>query len=78
MYNLAPLVRAPVLMNVGLVDDVCPPETCFATYARLAGPKEMVAYEECAHDGGAFVHAPRIEAFLAGHLRPTPVPVVPR
>ncbi|HVA85355.1 MAG TPA: acetylxylan esterase [Candidatus Saccharimonadales bacterium] len=73
LYNFAPLVRASVLMNVGLVDDVCPPEAAYATFARLAGPKELDAFEECGHDGGSYFQAPKVEAFLARHLRPSPV-----
>ena len=34
VFNFAPRVRAPVLMHLGLADDVCPPETGYATSGR--------------------------------------------
>jgi len=47
--NLAPWVKAPVLMAVGLKDETCPPHINFAAYNQLPGPKEYVAYPEAGH-----------------------------
>jgi cephalosporin-C deacetylase len=68
--NFAPLIRAPMLVYVGLEDDVCPPETGIALHEALPGPKELIATPRCAHDAGAWWVMPQVEAFLARHLRP--------
>lgn len=47
--NLAPWVKAPVLMAVGLKDETCPPHINFAAYNQLRSPKEYVAYPEAGH-----------------------------
>ena len=70
VVNFAPWVRAPVLMHLGLSDDICPPETGYATFAALSGPKTLEVFPNAGHDAGAYWMAPRIERFLADHLRP--------
>ena len=47
--NLAPLVKAPVFMGVGLMDDVCPPHINFAAYNNLNVEREYVVYPESDH-----------------------------
>jgi cephalosporin-C deacetylase len=68
--NFAPRIRCPMLLYVGLRDDVCPPETGFAVHEALTCAKELHTYEGCAHDAGNFWEAPRVQAFLAEHLQP--------
>lgn len=68
--NFAPTITCPMLISVGLADDVCPPETGYNLYEALGGPKEIHAYPRCAHDAGSHWEMANIEAFLAGHLRP--------
>ncbi len=68
--NFARGITCPMLISVGLADDVCPPETGYNLYEALAGPKEIHAYPRCAHDAGGYWEMANIEAFLAGHLRP--------
>ena len=48
--NLAGRVRCPVLMDVGLQDDICPPSTIFAVYNHLACPKELKIYPFHKHE----------------------------
>jgi cephalosporin-C deacetylase len=48
--NLAPWVRAPVYMSVGLVDRTCPPHINFAAYNQLNVPKQYRAYPDAGHD----------------------------
>lgn len=62
--NFAADVRAPVLMHLGLEDDVCPPETGFALYERLECPKRLLRYPDCGHDAGQPEVAGEIEAFM--------------
>jgi len=48
--NLAPRVRCPVLMSVGLIDDICPPSSVFAAYNRLECEKEMAVFRYHNHE----------------------------
>ena len=68
--NFAPRIRCPMLVYIGLNDDVCPPETGHALYSAMTCPKELHAYPRCAHDSGAYWEMKNVEAFLAQHLRP--------
>lgn len=68
--NFAPRIRCPMLVYVGLADDVCPPETGYAFYSALDCPKTIHAYARCAHDSGAYWEMAHVQAFLAEHLRP--------
>jgi len=68
--NFAPLIRCPMLVYIGLNDDVCPPETGHALYSAMTCPKELHTYPRCAHDSGAYWEMKNVEAFLAEHLRP--------
>jgi cephalosporin-C deacetylase len=70
VINFAPLIRCPMLLYIGLEDDVCPPETGYALYRALTCPKEIHAYPHCAHDAGAHWELAKVEAFLAAHLQP--------
>jgi cephalosporin-C deacetylase-like acetyl esterase len=47
--NLAPWIQAPVLMSIGLKDEICPPHINFAAYNQLTVPKEYIAYPEAGH-----------------------------
>ncbi|MDX2197308.1 MAG: acetylxylan esterase [Cytophagales bacterium] len=47
--NLAPWVKCPVLMGVGLKDDICPPHINFAMYNNLSVPKQYVIYPHAGH-----------------------------
>lgn len=49
--NLAPRVRAKVMMATGLMDDVCPPSTQYAAYNRLTCEKQHVLYPDFGHEG---------------------------
>jgi cephalosporin-C deacetylase-like acetyl esterase len=47
--NFAPLITCPVVMGVGLQDNICPPRTNFAPYNLLKGEKRFMIYPETAH-----------------------------
>lgn len=47
--NLAPWVKCPVLMSIGLKDVTCPPHINFAAYNQLKVRKEYVVYPESGH-----------------------------
>ena len=50
--NFAARATAPARYTVGLMDDVCPPETVYASYNHYAGPKEIGVYTYNGHEGG--------------------------
>lgn len=70
VINFAPLIEAPMLVYVGLEDDVCPPETGFALVRAMGGPTRLITTPRCAHDAGAHWVGPEVDRFLAEHLGP--------
>lgn len=68
--NFAPWIRCPMLVYVGLNDDVCPPETGYALVNAMTCPTTLHAYPRCAHDAGRQWEMANVEAFLAEHLKP--------
>lgn len=48
--NLAPRIKARVLMGITLMDPICPPSTQFAAYNAIASPKELALYPDFAHE----------------------------
>src|SRR5262249_46726787 len=69
--NFAPSIRCPIIVNIGLRDDVCPPETGYAVYEAVgSAQKRLYTYEDCAHDAGSAVgHAQVVSEFLREQLR---------
>lgn len=47
--NLAGWIRAPMIMGVGLADDVCPPHINFAAYNQVKSEKQYIVYPESGH-----------------------------
>ncbi|MFJ8859202.1 acetylxylan esterase [Streptomyces sp. NPDC102451] len=47
---------APALFSIAMMDEICPPSTCFTAYNRYAGPKDVRVYEFNGHEGGAEHH----------------------
>lgn len=47
--NLAPMIKAPLMMGVGLVDDVCPPHINFAAYNNVQSEKAYIVYPKAGH-----------------------------
>lgn len=50
VQNHAPQVRAKVLWQTGLMDDLCPPSAQFAAYNKLVSPKAIKLYPEHTHE----------------------------
>ena len=48
--QLAPRIRAEVLMATGLMDDICPPSTQFAAYNHITALKNMLLYPDFGHE----------------------------
>lgn len=47
--NLAPWIKAKMLMEAGLRDETCPPHINFAAYNQVTAPKSFVVYPEAGH-----------------------------
>ncbi|MFI5490808.1 acetylxylan esterase [Micromonospora echinaurantiaca] len=67
---LAPRAPAPALFSVAMLDQVCPPSTCFAAYHRYGGEKELRVYEFNDHEGGEAAHQLEQLAWLNKLLGP--------
>ena len=48
--NLASWIKCPVIMGIGLQDEVCPPHTNMSSYNRLSTEKELYIYPENEHN----------------------------
>ncbi len=48
--NLAPRIKAKVLMGLSLMDPICPPSTQFAVYNAIVSEKESVIYPDFGHE----------------------------
>ncbi len=62
--NFAPRAQAPALFSVGLMDDVCPPSTVFASYNSYAGEASIDVWPYAGHEGGAVDQSLQHLAFL--------------
>jgi cephalosporin-C deacetylase len=50
VQNLAPRIKAEVLMGTALMDQICPPSTQFAAYNKIRSRKEMIIYPDFGHE----------------------------
>ena len=67
--NLASKVTCPIIVSLGLQDNVCPPETGYSLFEAISSKdKRLYAYDGHGHDAGQFTHAAIIDAFFAKHL----------
>jgi len=71
--NFAPRIKCPMVVGIALEDEVCPPETSYAAYRSLAGPKELWLFPNSGH-GNAHDYPAQETAWLEqqiglGHAR---------
>lgn len=50
--NLAQLIECPLIMGIGVQDNVCPPHINFAAYNQVKSEKRWMAFPEFAHSVG--------------------------
>ena len=67
--NFAARASAPAMYSAGLMDQICPPSTVYASFNHYAGPKEMRVYTYNEHDGGGAHQATAALTFAAGVTR---------
>ena len=67
--NFADEITCPIIVNIGLQDNVCPPETGYALFDRIASEdKRLYAYDGQGHSAGRDEHEPIIVEFFNRHL----------
>jgi cephalosporin-C deacetylase len=67
--NFAPRIACPIIVNLGLRDNICPPETGYAVFAAIGSEeKRLYAYPDAGHDAGARQHAAVVASFFKRHL----------
>ena len=68
--NFADRITCPIVVNIGLQDNVCPPETGYALFRSIAAvDKQLYTYEGHGHDAGRDRHNAVVNRFFADHLR---------
>jgi cephalosporin-C deacetylase len=68
--NFADRITCPIIVNIGLQDNVCPPETGHALFGRIrATDKRLYTYDGHGHDAGRYKHQAIIDQFFTQHLR---------
>ena len=74
VHNFVDRITCPIIVNIGLNDDVCPPETGYAVYERIGtSNKKLYPYDGHGHDSNSYEHGAIINSFLDGILQPKPV-----
>ncbi len=67
--NFADQIACPIIVNIGLQDNVCPPETGYALFNRIrATDKQLYPYDGHGHDAGRYKHNAIVNQFFAHHL----------
>jgi cephalosporin-C deacetylase len=67
--NFADQITCPIIINIGLQDNVCPPETGYALFNRIgASNKRLYTYNGHGHDAGRYQHSAIVDQFFAHHL----------
>ena len=67
--NFAEKIACPIVVNIGLQDNVCPPETGYALFNRIgARDKRLYPYDGHGHDAGRSRHGGIVDRFFAQHL----------
>jgi cephalosporin-C deacetylase len=65
-----PRISCPIIVNLGLQDNICPPETGFALFDAIGSQdKKLYPYDGCGHDAGRIDHNSVVGAFFATHLK---------
>ena len=69
--SFAGRIKCPIIVNIGLQDNHCPPETGFAVFNAVgSSDKRFYAYDGYGHDGGRHRHITVVEEFFGRHLAP--------
>ena len=71
IHNFVDRITCPIIVNIGLKDDVCPPETGYAVFNSIgSSDKRLYEYDNCAHDAGTGLrHETIVMDFMSKHLK---------
>lgn len=50
IQNLSHRIKGEVIMATGLMDEICPPSTQFASYNKIKSKKQLIIYPEYGHE----------------------------
>ena len=68
--SFADKVTCPVIVNIGLQDNVVPPETGYAVYNAMSSKDKMFyEYDGHGHEAGKYIHGAIIDEFFETHLK---------
>jgi cephalosporin-C deacetylase len=68
--NFADKISCPIIVNIGLQDNVCPPETGHALFNAIgASDKQLYPYDGHGHEAGRSRHGAVVDRFFARHLQ---------
>lgn len=71
--SFADRITCPAIVNIGLQDNVCPPETGYALYNAIgSADKQLYAYDGHGHEAGRYKHNAVITEFFRQHLQDAP------
>jgi len=56
LQNIAKRIKAQMLVGIGLMDNICPPSTCFAAYNKMECEKEIKVYPDYKHEAMGFFY----------------------
>ena len=63
-------ISCPIIVNIGLQDNVVPPETGYALFDRIGSrDKQLYPYDGHGHEAGRFRHTAVVDRFFARHLQ---------
>jgi cephalosporin-C deacetylase len=70
LVNFAPRITCPIIVNIGLQDDVVPPETGYAVFNAISSvEKKLFAYDGYGHDANVYEHGALINQFFDERLK---------
>lgn len=65
--NFAGWIECPMAVGIALEDEICPPETSYAAFRGLGGPKDLWLFPDSGH-GNAHEYPLRETAWLEEHI----------
>jgi cephalosporin-C deacetylase len=69
--NFANKITCPIIVNIGVNDDVCPPETGYAVFNTIGSTeKRLYAYPGHGHDANGYAHEAIVDAWFHEKLQP--------
>ena len=68
--SFADKIKCPIIINIGLQDNVCPPETGYALFSSIGSKqKKLFEYDGHGHEAGRYIHTSIVDDFFAEHLK---------